>query len=65
MHDATAVAYYLHPELFETCLCTVETDCKEEFGKTKLLAGKGNVLFCTKADRDQVVEIIAKAIRQF
>lgn len=62
MHDATAICYYLFPELFNTKTCGVSVNIKDKPGKTEICAGE-NILVTTECENKRILEIIANSIQ--
>ena len=64
MHDSTAALYLLFPELFRLRRCGIQVDCGSAcYGETRLASGE-NVLLCTEADSQTLLDRIAEAVRE-
>ncbi|MEG0691966.1 MAG: nucleoside hydrolase [Oscillospiraceae bacterium] len=63
MHDATAVLYYLYPELFTVRKCGIEVDCSERYGQTRLYDNQNNVTLALETNPELLLVKITDCIK--
>ena len=62
MHDATAVLYYLYPELFVVKTCGIEVDCGDYYGKTTPTDKRDNVKLACSTKPEILLQKITECI---
>lgn len=64
IYDAIALAYYIHPEYFETERMGVDVICEgERYGETVRSAARSNVVFIKNPQKEKILQLFSESVQ--